>query len=123
MTFAEIYDRIIPLWGDLIDFSDGSVIDAPKTMPTNDDYFRSNSFSRLWEDIEEIVGHEDTFGDLMVWTMYQVFHKNAKRLFLQRIFVLDPKAISKQEIEEQYFINLNTKSWEAELAVYKKTME
>ncbi len=129
MTFTEIYDRIIPFWGDLIDFSDGSnakpenAIDTPGTVPTDNVYFYSQSFSRLWDNIEETVGHEDTFGDLMVWTMYQVFHRHAKRLFLQGVFVLDTKTIDEKEIEKQYFINLNTESWEAELAVYKRIEE
>jgi len=116
MTFKEIYDRIIPLWGNLINFSDGSAIDSS----TNDSYFRSNALSRLWDDIEETVGHEDTFGDLMVWTMYQVFHKYAKRLFLQEVFMLDPKTIDQREIEEQYFMNLQAEGWEAELAGYER---
>ena len=123
MTFIEIYDRIIPLWGDLINFSDSSTIDIPETTPTNNDDFRSNTFSRLWDNVEETVGHGDTFGDLMVWTMYQVFHKYAKRLFSQGVFVLNPKAVNKKEIEEQYFANLNEESWEAELSVYERTVE
>ncbi|MVN23474.1 hypothetical protein [Mucilaginibacter arboris] len=123
MTFIEIYDRIIPLWGDLIDFSDGSTIDIPETTPTNNDHFRSNTFSRLWDNVEETVGHEDTFDDLMVWTMYQVFHTYAKRLFRQGVFVLNPKAVNKKEMEEQYFTNLNEESWKAELSVYERTVE
>lgn len=123
MMFTEIYDRIIPLWGNLIDFSDGSAIDTPEKKPINDGYFRSNSFSQLWDNVEEIVGHDDTFGDLMVWTMYQVFAKHARRLFLQGVFVLEPKTIDKKEIEEQYFMNLHVEGWEAELAVYKLTVK
>lgn len=129
MTFKEIYDRIIPLWGELIDISDASdvkpenAVDTPGTTPSNDNYFHSNSLSKLWDKIEETVGHEDTFGDQMVWTMYQVFHRHASRLFSNGIFVFDPRTIDKREIEEQYFGNLNTESWEDELANYERTIE
>jgi len=116
MTFKEIYDRIIPLWGDLINISDAqevkpkNTIYTPGTTPSNGRFFRFKSLSLLWDKIEESVGHKDTFGDQMVWTMYQVFHRHASRLFSNGIFVFDPRAIDKKEIEEQYFNNLNTES-------------
>lgn len=129
MTFKEIYDRIIPLWGDLIDISDArdvkpeNAVDTPGTTPCNGNYFHSKSLSRLWDKIEETVGHEDAFGDQMVWTMYQVFHRHASRLFSNGVFVFDPRTIDKKEIEEQYFANLNTESWEEELAKYERTVD
>lgn len=77
MTFIEIYNRIIPLWGDKIDFLDGRIFDpegkTPTIIPSADYTFQSDSLSRQWDGIENAVGHDDTFGDLMVWTMYQVF--------------------------------------------------
>ena len=56
----------------------------------------------------------------MVWTMYQIFHRHAIELFQKGIFELIPNSISKKEIEEQYFINLNEESWEKELSIYKR---
>lgn len=129
MTFTEVYKRIIQLWGDSIEFSDGNntkpknAFDTPGTTPTNDNYFHSESFSQLWTNIEEIVGTDDTYGDLMVWTMYQVFHRHAKNLFQNGIVCLSPKAIDKNEIEAQYFINLNGESWEEELAQYERIIK
>jgi hypothetical protein len=129
MTFKEIYERIIPLWGDKIEFYDGLVskpqngINTPGTTPTDNDYFSSQLFQKQWDRIEEIVGHEDTFGDLMVWTMYQVFHRHARQLFRERVFELIPKDISKKEIEEQYFSNLNEESWEEDLAKYERDVD
>ena len=90
MTFIEIYNQIIPVWSDRIDFSDGRIFEpehkTPGTAPSGEDSFQSNSFSRQWDEIEEIVGNDDTYGDLMVWTMYQVFHKHARQLFRNGIF-------------------------------------
>jgi len=127
MTFTEIYNRIINLWGDKIEFSDGIIFEpidkTPGTTPTGEKSFQSNSFRKQWDKIEEIVGTDDTYGDLMVWTMYQVFHRHAVQLFQQNIYTLKPTDISKKEIEEQYFNNLNAESWEEELLNYKRVFE
>lgn len=127
MTFAEIYNRIITHWGDKIDFSDGVIFKpqhkTPGTTPTGDDSFQSDSFSRQWKEIEETVGHDDTYGDLMAWTMYQVFHRHARQLFRENTFSLSPKEINKDEIEKQYYDNLQTESWEEELTKYVRTIE
>ena len=127
MTFIEIYNRIISYWGNKIDFSDGSVFEpenkTPGTTLTDGKSFQSNIFGRQWNKIEEIVGTDDTYGDLMVWTMYQVFLRHAIQLFQQNIFILKPLDISKNEIEAQYFSNLNEESWEEELLKYKRVLE
>lgn len=105
MKFVEIYNRIITHWGDKIDFSDGTIFEpehkTPGTTPSGENSFHSHSFSRQWDEIEEIVGHDDTYGDLMVWTMYQVFHRHSRQLFRKNIFTLNPKDISKTEIQKQ----------------------
>lgn len=127
MTFIEIYNRIIPYWGEKIDFSDGRIFDpehkTPGTTPSGEDSFYSKSFSKQWDEIEEIVGHEDAFGDLMVWTTYQVFHRHARQLFSKGIFILNPTDISKTEIEQQYYRNIQGDSWEEELAEYERILE
>ena len=127
MTFIEIYSRIIPFWGDKIDFSDGRIFDPESkksgTVPLEDFPFQSDSLSRLWDGIENAIRNDDTFGDLMVWTMYQVFHRNARKLFLKNIFSLNPTVISKTEIEEQYYGNLQNESWEEELNDYERAID
>lgn len=129
MTFKEIYDRIIPLWGSKIDFSDGVIsnpenaLETPTTSPLSNNSFYSKTLSLLWDTVEETVGYEDTFGDAMVWAMYQVFHTNARYLFQNGIFSLDPMTVGKQEIEEQYFSNLHDESWEEELSQYERIIE
>ncbi|MCE9540464.1 MAG: hypothetical protein K8R85_14785 [Bacteroidetes bacterium] len=127
MTFIEIYNRIITHWGDKIDFSDGVIFEpkhkTPGNTPTGDKSFQSGSFFRQWGEIEETVGHDDTYGDLMVWTMYQVFHRHARQLFRKDIFTLNPKDIGKAEIEKQYYDNLHEESWEEELITYVRTIE
>lgn len=129
MTFKEIYNRIIPLWREKIDFSDGMIIASKNSLktlggtPASTTNFYSQALSSQWGAVEEAVGQEDTFGKLMVWTMYQVFHKHANALFEQGIFSLNPTSIDKNEIEAQYFKNLNDESWEEELARYERIIE
>lgn len=129
MTFKAIYDSIIPLWGETIDFSDGMIIEsknALKTLggtPANTTNFYSQTLSNQWAAVEEVVEKEDTFRRLMVWTMYQVFHRHAHTLFEQEILSLKPAAIDKEEIEAQYFKNLKDENWEDELAQYERTIE
>jgi len=127
MQFIEIYNRIIAHWGDKIDFSDGAISEpehiTPGTTPTQDKSFFSLSFAAQWDRIEEAVGHEDSYSDLMVWTMYQVFHTHARQLFLQKEYKLNPKEISMSEIEEQYYCNLQEEGWEKEFATYERNAE
>jgi hypothetical protein len=124
LKFLEIYNRIIAHWGDKIDFLDGAISEpehkTPGTTPTGDGSFHSLSFSAQWDRIEEAVGYEDPYDDLMVWTMYQVFHTHALQLYLQKIYTLNPQEISMSEIEEQYYRNLQEEGWEEELATYER---
>ncbi len=112
MTFAEIYDRIIPFWGNVIEFHDGELI--------GDGLFRSANLGTLWDKIEAEVGNEDTFGALMVWTTYQEIHKYALQLFENKVYSLNPKDIDKKDLEESYFQNLKVEGWEHELSLYER---
>ncbi len=128
MTFKEIYDRIMPLWGDKIDFSDGYIIQPErkykslKKVTDSEAYFYSQKLSNLWNSIEEAIEEEDTYGKLMVWTIYQVFHKYARVKFEQNLFFFSPEEVDKKVIEEQYFKNLNEDGWENELLHYQREM-
>ena len=127
MTFIEIYNRIIPYWSDKIDFSDGIIFESEqeslKTCANSKEAFQSNLLTKQWDNVERIVGAEDNYGELMVWTMYQVFHKNATILFSQNVYTFKPSDIDKEELEEQYFENLNTESWEDELEKYQRVIK
>lgn len=129
MTFKAIYDSVIPLWEETIDFSDGMIIESKNTLKTlggtsaSATNFYSQTLSNQWAAAEEAVEKENTFGRLMVWTMYQVFHRHAHTLFEQEILSLVPSTIGKEEIEAQYFKNLKEENWEDELAQYERLIE
>lgn len=72
----------------------------------NSQGFLSYTLSSLWDEIEKKVGHNNVYDMLMVWTMYQIFHRHAKFNFKKSIYEFDPTLIPKEEIEHQYFLNL-----------------
>lgn len=117
MTFREIYDRIIHLWGKRIDFVDGSIV-----KDDNVNGFYSSELSEQWTKVAETIGTKEPYSDLMVWTMYQVFHRYARQLFSQSIYHLDPTDISKEEIEEEYYTNLQDGNWKEEFQNYKRVI-
>ncbi len=118
MRFSEIYNYVIPYWGDAIEFDDGELDEPASDEPT--EYFFSHRFSTLWNDVEREVGYGNSFYELMVWTMYQVFHRHARERFRDGIFQFSPKDIDPMEIEEQYFNNLQDKIWAKERAAYER---
>lgn len=118
MTFTEIYEQIIPYWGFEIDFSDGE--DLEPGTDEGGDYFFSARFSSLWKNVEREVGYENSFHELMVWTMYQVFHGYAKNYFKNGVYFLEPLEVDRWEIETQYFINLKDIVWKKEYAQYER---
>jgi len=114
MTFEEIYKRIIPLWGSEINFADAKIVPNESETPG----FHSKVLSKLWNDAEYKTNKSGEFDSLMVWTMFQVFHWNARKLFDKGVMSFDPRAISKAEIEKRYFENLNEEGYEKELEKY-----
>jgi len=116
MTFTEIYHSVIPFWGLEIEFSDGEFID----LGDDEQGFSSDRFAALWKRVEKEVGYENSYRELMVWTMYQVFHQHAKNLFEKDIHYLYPQEVDVWEIEEQYFLNLSEPIWKSELASYER---
>jgi len=118
MKFTDIYENVIPFWGLEIDISDGET-DEPGTEES-EDYFFSDRFARKWKEVERKVGYENSYAELMVWTMYQVFHRYAKARFDAGYTSIFPQEIDKWEIEEQYFLNLKDRIWKEELAAYER---
>lgn len=131
MTFKEVYSRILPLWGETIEFSDAIILEPKKPYANKKsglaakekDHFYSKMISSQWNAIEEAVEEEDEWGKLMVWTMYQVFHQHARKKFEQDQFSLSPREVDKKEIEEQYFRNLKEDGWEEQFAHYERSIE
>lgn len=123
MRFDEIYNRVVPFWGETIEFDDGQ--DTPpkgKLAPGNwDKYFYSPKMSQLWDKVENevyIAYNETSWYDLMVWTMWQEFHETARLSFKKGLFQFDPKNVSREIIENRYFTNLNDEVYSKELKLY-----
>ncbi|ADQ82997.1 hypothetical protein J5295_08800 [Riemerella anatipestifer] len=77
MKFIDIYKRILPLWGTEIHFQDANLV--------GNNGMHSIQFYKKWNEVENNVSEDDKFGDLMVWTMFQIFHKTTINKIKQNI--------------------------------------
>jgi hypothetical protein len=122
MKFSEIYNFVIPYWGDVINISDLSInkqLQSSTGDAKADSYSkRSANLSLKWNEVEEIIGIDNPYAELMIWTMYQLFHEASEMLFLQGQFQIFPKKVDKIQIQDRYFKNLQNNEWERELAGY-----
>jgi hypothetical protein len=120
MKFSEIYNFVIPYWGDVINISDLSInkqLQSSTGDAKADSYSkRSANLSLKWNEVEEIIGIDNPYAELMIWTMYQLFHEASEMLFLQGQFQIFPKKVDKIQIQDRYFKNLQNNEWERELA-------
>ncbi|MDB4902007.1 MAG: hypothetical protein JWQ63_1288 [Mucilaginibacter sp.] len=95
MKFSSIYDLVIPLWGDEIDISDYKIEKITSNNPDGKTYDwlskSSKNLSQKWNEAEKIIGLDNPYADLMVWTMYQVFHKVSEKLFIENNYKLFPR--------------------------------
>jgi hypothetical protein len=129
MTFLQIYERVLPLWGEAITFADGVMMESPKHYKTLSGaagatrHFYSKSFSDQWKRAADALPPDDAYGDLMVWTLYQVFQEQASQLAEKNQYAFSPAAISKKIVEERYYKNLHDQGWEDQLAGYERVTE
>jgi hypothetical protein len=108
MTFSEVYERILAL---CISVADGRAL--------SNGGWHSAALSQVLNQTEDQIDHStDTWGSLMVWTMYQVFHEQARELHETGSDTLRPRAADRKLIEEKYFENLHGREWSEELAAY-----
>lgn len=114
MTFSEIYERLIAYWPERI-----SIADASPT-PSGGSLFPT--LSRLSDEIEGRIDHrKDTWGSLMAWTMFQVFHAEARKLREIGSDTLLPRTVDRKIVEEKYYENLHGPDWSEELAAYRRS--
>ena len=126
MKFATIYDRVSSLWPHSIDISDGYRVEGGSSTPSNCPigevpYFFPN-LSKAWDIAEEQVDVEnDTWGDMMVWTMFQELHKQSKKLLAERVTYLELDKICIESIEKRYRENLQGDEWDDERVEYENS--
>ena len=113
MTFSEVYNRILAFWPENIRIADGA--------PTSGGGWYSETLSRAHSEVESGINHEeDTWGSLMVWTMYQVFHTEAERLRGLGSDALLTRNVARESIEAKFHENLQPPEWSQELAAYQR---
>jgi hypothetical protein len=112
VKFNDIYDLSIKHWPEKIYIRDGYKVGKTGfAFPTLGD---------IWNEVEQKVGTKNHFCELMVWTMFGVFHKEGRRLLADKKAYLYTRKISKEKIRNLYFKDLNQESWDKELKKYVK---
>lgn len=117
MRFCDIHKKVLALWPDSIAISDNGV----PSEESEGHYFPA--LGDAWTEVENIVGHDDHFAALMVWTHFQAFHAEGMRLVKGQKDILRPRQVDATAIEERYFENLHGEDYVRELEAYERVIE
>lgn len=119
MKFCDIYNRIIILWPEEILISDGQLTSndegyepTPSSTPSGNVSCFFPTLIRTWNQVE---------GDMMVWTMFQVFHSKGIELLEAGVSHLNTRNVLPSEIEARYLLNPESEGWEEERLAYEGT--
>jgi hypothetical protein len=73
MKFEDLYNRIIELWPEEVDISDG--------FPSEENGFMFPALSRINSQIEDTIDCEnDHWGNIGAWALFHAFHEIAKTM-------------------------------------------
>jgi hypothetical protein len=114
MKFTEIYGTVIKFWPEEIIINDNGV-----PISVNAGHFFP-SLTKAWDFVEETVGNQNPWLDLMVWTLFQQFHSEAKKAILSGKGTLMTRDVSLKKIETKYFENLHAEDWKKYLKDYER---
>ena len=116
VKFSELYENVLEHWPETIVVNDNGV----PSLKAEGHYFPS--LSNAWKKAEEGVEAENDWLDIMVWTMFQVFHRQAMESVRRGNDVIDTRAVCRSEIERRYFENLGTPEWRSLLITYERVL-
>ncbi len=101
VKFTDIYNRIISSWGKSCKVSD-------MVAQSNGHYFKA--LSVLHSKVEEQIDHSNPWDELMVWSMFQVFHREAIRCVAMKSDEIFFEEIDKNAIQKKFHENLSSKT-------------
>ncbi len=73
MKFTDVYNRVIEYW-------DKEILISDAYPAGGQDGYLLPTLDKVFGRVEETVGHGNSWDELMVWTMLQVFWSESKRL-------------------------------------------
>ena len=120
MKFEAILHPVLDLWPERIPLDDHR---GPLPCSEGHDDCKPGhlfpELSRVWGDIEDEIGSDDPWRELMVWTLYQEFHAQSIRRVRSERLVLETRWVSREAIERRYRANLATDGWTRLLPSYE----
>jgi len=106
MKFNDLYNSVIEFWPRDIVVNDNGV----PSPEADGHYFPSLSNAR--KTVEDITGDDDPWLSLMVWTMFQEFHKEAMKAARSGLDCISPGNVSLEALETRFFDNLHEQEWQ-----------
>ncbi|QXE91223.1 hypothetical protein KP001_01390 [Geomonas subterranea] len=109
MKFEELYNRIIELWPEEVDISDG--------FPSGENGYMFPTLSRIKNQIENSIDFEnDHWGNVGAWAFFQAFHETAKKMKTKGEKTLKTRLVEKKLIDKKIHANLAPGKWDDEWA-------
>ena len=97
--FDYIYSCVIKHWPELIDISNTDVRDD------NGAYIPA--LSQAWDKVENVIGDQNEWHSLMVWSMFCVFHRLCRDQFLNMNYSFYPHQVSQALIKTQFYLDIS----------------
>lgn len=105
MKFEDLYNRIIELWPEEVDISDG--------FPSEGNGFTFPTLSKINSQIEDTIDCEnDHWGNIGAWAFFQAFHEIAKTMKAKGDKTLKTRLVEKQLIDKKIQSNLAPGKWD-----------
>ncbi len=115
MKFTEIYGRAIQYWPDEVLISDG--------VPTGDSGFNFPTLTKVWDNVEDSVDQDDHWSELAVWSMFQAFHTESRRLLADGKKAIRTRQVSLSDVESYLAENLKVEGWAEHAILYENDLD
>ena len=112
MTFDELYNSILPLWGKQIDISDViEIVPKKKKSPILSSSlhpaYYSSSLSHIYGEVKAKISTDNITGHLLAWCIYEHIQKNIVGWISAKNTVISFDQLSPKEIEKNFMLQLN----------------
>lgn len=102
MKFEELYNNSMELWPEVIDISDGEIVE-------NGVLFKE--LSLVWHEVEASSKLKGEWYDLMAWVVFKNLHNIAKRKLQERGSAIEKTKVNRDKIKHDFIANLQEEDY------------